>query len=665
MSSVKRPSAEPSKTHDDHSGSSSTAPATKRQRVSLACDHCRAARGRCDGGRPSCDVCLSQDRACSYTSSTRRRGTPTGYLRAVESSLAYLIEQVPENAKFLDRLLKNGTDIFTERTGESSDRLHKRWTTSRFRKEMWRLLIDGYPSAPESDTSAKDEDTATECDDFSKLQLLGARSDGQQLNTPPSERAEDTKTCDFASVTQPNAQLPSNWRRLLDIYFSYTHCWLPILDKDAVFRAAASFPAEGIPLSQMSDVHPSHAELWAVLALAAFQGAASGEALSGSSPLTPRNIYSIARNMMPSEEKQFGLPHLRALLLHSLVLMGQGAGLAAWMLVGTAVRLALHLRETGDLYAGEDGSTSSLGTRAFAASLILNTLASAYLGQPTFLSVDTLELSAAIDAMGQSGENETWTPVLGTASSAEVNPLQTFRQLYKIAQILSAILRAGGWRSNTAQNGPAAEDLVRCLDPQFSFCNSVVLGTSTPPAPSAFALHAFFLTTLTQCAPGNRSSLLSSLREVVESCESHFGPCGVPPVIVCVAGTALRSRHAEKMDAYERGKWERLAGSLRTVWAGRPSGLFPRPFPPPSTTARSPAPTMLAQEPETPANSELPRADVLGSLLDMQINPAYPIDGSLDGSSCVGWTDEQSMGYDSFLSDLDYVWMDSSTPYLC
>ena len=713
MSPAKRPSAEPHRPHDARPGSNTASdtasssasssnttsssgsgpPPPKRQRVSLACDHCRAARGRCDGRRPSCDVCLSQHRSCSYTSSTRRRGTPTGYLRAVESSLAYLLEQNPDNARLLDRLLRTGADVFTERTAEPSDRLHKRWTTSRFRKDMWRLLVDGYPSAPESDVSARDDDmatTTTESDDFFKTQLLpgalsSSASDGHQLNTPPSERmADDAKSCDLRPPPpQPKAQLPPNWRHLLDIYFSYTYCWLPLVERHTLVAAASSFPAEGIPLSQMSEVAPSHAELWAVLALASFQSASSpaagqdaAAAPSPQHPLTPRSIYSIARNMMPSEEKRFELPHLRALLLHSIVLMGQGAGLAAWMLVGTAVRLALHLRETGDLYAGEDASTvASPGTRAFAASLILNTLASAYLGQPTFLSVDTEELSAAIDAMGEAGESEPWVPVLGGASPAaaaaaaaaageaspEANPLQAFRQLYKIAKIMSAILRAGGWRSNPVQ-GPRTEDLIKCLDPAFSFCNSVVLGSSTPSAPSSFVLHAFFLTALTQCAPGTRSSLLSSLREVVESCEAHFGPCGVPPVIVCIAGTALRSRHADKMDAYERSKWERLAGSVRTVWTDRAIGVFPRQAGLSSTETGSLdllAP-LSAQGPEAPVKS-----DVLGSLLDKQVNPAYLADGSLDGGGLVGWAEEPPTGFDSFLSDLDYAWMDPNTPYLC
>merc|ERR1712025_553920 len=97
------------------------------------------------------------------------------------------------------------------------------------------------------------------------------------------------------------------------------------------------------------DVAPSYAELWAVLSLASFQDTTSSNPMQGS--MSPKQIYATARGLIPSEERQFELPHLRALLLHSLVLIGQGADLAAWMLVGTATRLAMFLRGTGALYS--------------------------------------------------------------------------------------------------------------------------------------------------------------------------------------------------------------------------------------------------------------------------------------------------------------------------
>ncbi|KAF4120850.1 Fungal Zn(2)-Cys(6) binuclear cluster domain [Geosmithia morbida] len=645
-----------------HATDTTSVTTSKRQRVSLACDHCRAVRGRCDGRRPSCGACLAQHRDCSYTSSRRRRGTPTGYLRAIESSLAYLVQQSPNNAKLLECLLKNGTDIFASHPNPAADHLHKQWTNSRFRKDMWCLLVDGYRSEHDTDGSVMDDESTsirgtsigrTSIGSNDVLRIIpGPRS------TLPPELPDSTRTSVATSSSsamsqqQPNAHLPTNWEHLVDVYFAYTHCWLPILDRETVMDAALSFPANGISTSQMANVPSMYAELWAVLALASFQ---DSDPMSNHDPTGPPNpcphtIYSAARNMMPSEEKRFELPHLRALLLHSLVLMGQGSGLAAWMLIGTAVRLALHLRETGDLYTyGGQSSPSPAGHLAFAASLALNTLASAYLGQPTFLSVDTEQLTASINAMGNSSQDEVWASATGDVPPAQVNPIKTFRQLYKMTQILSA------HRANSSSAKPTtAQALIDCLDPEFSFCNSVILGRTTPTIPSAFVLHACFLTVLTQCEPGRRSSLLSSLREVIESCVSTFGPRGVPPVVVCLAGTALRSRHANRIEVGERSKWERVAGHLRMVWTGRTGGRGR--LETPAAVSQSSADSNLA--PATPAALHSDAGSILGMQLDansVDFDMATATAGTL-------WVGEHTAAHDPFLSDMGPTWLNGGTP---
>lgn len=119
--------------------------APKRQRVSLACDACRTARERCDGTRPKCGTCVSQNRTCSYTPTAKKRGVQTGYLRTIELSLAWLLyEQAPESEDALYRLLTNEGGVL-QKKGKAADRLHKKWTKSRVNKEIGRLL-SGTPS---------------------------------------------------------------------------------------------------------------------------------------------------------------------------------------------------------------------------------------------------------------------------------------------------------------------------------------------------------------------------------------------------------------------------------------------------------------------------------------------------------------------------------------
>src|ERR1051326_5227379 len=76
----------------------------KRQRVSRACDQCRAAREKCDGIDP-CFACASQNRHCSYNTNPKKRGIQPGYIRTLELALAWAFDRVPGSEEALGGLL--------------------------------------------------------------------------------------------------------------------------------------------------------------------------------------------------------------------------------------------------------------------------------------------------------------------------------------------------------------------------------------------------------------------------------------------------------------------------------------------------------------------------------------------------------------------------------
>lgn len=371
----------------------------------------------------------------------------------------------------------------------------------------------------------------------------------------------------------PTLKLPSNWRRLVDIYFTYTHCWLPILDRQRILETAAGYPTGGLPThAGQIDVLPCYAELWAVLSVAAFQDLSSEGASATQMP--PKRMYALARSLIPSEERQFELPHLRSLLLHALVLIGQGADLAAWMLVGTATRLALHLRGTGDLFVDggrRDELSSRSGFLTLAACFILDTLSSATLGQSTSLRIDLSDILNVVSSYGDFAENEAWQPLAGFHSPQgdvepqpiATQPVRVFRQLLRFSQILSTHLNQNP--GNTYATS-ATEELGKSLDPNYAFCNSVILGGTTPAVPSAFLLQASFMATTIRLMRSCRASILSSLMEIAESCVSLFGTCGTPPIVVGLLGTVQRCGYVDKMHQSEQSKWSSMAESLKQVW---------------------------------------------------------------------------------------------------
>lgn len=74
---------------------------SRARRVTKACDHCRTIRRRCDGAQPSCRECEGRGLDCSYEAFSRKRGTPAGYILALESILSWLVERVPGNLEAL------------------------------------------------------------------------------------------------------------------------------------------------------------------------------------------------------------------------------------------------------------------------------------------------------------------------------------------------------------------------------------------------------------------------------------------------------------------------------------------------------------------------------------------------------------------------------------
>ncbi|KAF2748196.1 hypothetical protein M011DRAFT_34525 [Sporormia fimetaria CBS 119925] len=128
-----------------------------RKRVSKACNQCRAAREKCDG-LEVCSRCVISRRTCTYTATTRKRGVQQGYIRTLELTLEWLLENTAAEATLLRKLDREGaaSELLQNDTQESN-RLHRRWTRSKYRRQVYALLSgDKAPDAPESPEPARD-----------------------------------------------------------------------------------------------------------------------------------------------------------------------------------------------------------------------------------------------------------------------------------------------------------------------------------------------------------------------------------------------------------------------------------------------------------------------------------------------------------------------------
>ncbi|KAL7934500.1 hypothetical protein V8C35DRAFT_301090 [Trichoderma chlorosporum] len=556
--------------------SEATTATAKRRRVSLACDGCRTAREKCDGSRPQCGRCVSQNRPCSYTPASKKRGIQSGYLRAIELSLAWLLESVPDCEENLYQLLakddaKDGASILMSK-GKSANKLHKQWSKCRVHKEIESLLCQsGSQKVEASNTEDSDtDDVEEELKGITRLPLPGSHPENA-ANFDQTFSLKEPKTAkDRAS------RLPSNHQHLLDIFFAYTHCWLPILDREEVFATVAICNSQSQNVSGYggeNNIEPSSlAILWSAMAIAAFQDAHSSAPSMSEETLSPAEIFTVARSLIPQDEDRFDISDIQAIFIHSIILIGRENMLAASLLAGKAMRLISYMRFSGTSQTQSDVQRLTLAKLAAACNLV-ESLTSACIGQPSHLleieNFQTTELSH-----DGAGFGDSFCPTYGfgklslnpeSARPQIAHSLIALDQLSRFARILSTHAAGKIHRDGTVKSVTVG-DLVSSLNPQFSFCNSVIAGEATPKLPSAFLAHAMFLATTVELVPGQRSSLVSNFLEVVESSISNFGACGTPPIAVALFLLVQQKGIMDEMRTSEANRWSSALNTIRAVW---------------------------------------------------------------------------------------------------
>lgn len=511
-------------------------PAPKRQRVSVACNPCRLAREKCDGVRPSCGTCAAQNRSCVFIASSKKRGVQTGYLKATEMSLAWVMENVEGAQEGLREFLENerGANVLLGKSA-ASHKLARRWSKGPVHK-----LI-------ESRLSNKPVSTNNEFSDASELESDAWMASDTSPAAPPSQPSPTRRR----TYEAQRLVLPAHWRNHLQIYFTYIHPWLPILEQQRLLAVAASYPTDGLSIHASDSREPEHAELWAAFAVGATQHAASSDSPSDG-PTQANYIRTSAQQLIPADEAELTLPSIRAMLLQCIMLIGAGKLKEAWFLMGRISRGYDYIRPQGVDYIQQMRECKTA-----AACFVLDTLLSAALQRHPSWKLDRQD---SWDSLASSADDTGghWAAVPGfgdasssTTSSALCKPDLTLYQLVDFCLVLGS-----------CSNTPNA--LLSHLHPEFSFCN--VLVSDTPTQPSSLLVHILFITASTQLHPEYRLSLLDTLLEQIEACMSSFGACGTPPVIQLVlAIVKAQSRYAQ-LPASSRQKWEDVAAAVSRAW---------------------------------------------------------------------------------------------------
>ena len=483
----------------------------RRKRVSRACDRCRSKKDKCDGIRPACSACQASGQTCTYEPHAKKRGLPEGYVRGLEKLWALalsnfdgfedrvlaLLGATAESVGRRPTLMKLWTDEST------SERLHEVWKTSRLWGVLEKMLSNTDADADadaETDADAQQqhlsipsptkrprETSAADTCGHQWAYRIGrgpkqSDSDGLRAVDPPTssssppgaKRARTSLTLNNHHprpqtnrpvLDGPTLQLPPEASQLLEIYFSRTHPWFPVLSKQIILRTSYLYANGPITVGRSSPGAGHHAALWAILSYTTAQvtmvPTENGRRVqTEGSPVTPRSkahdFYALARGFIPPESEGFDIGHIEALLLMSLFSIGHEDWIAAWLLSGQAVRMAAAL----ELMEGSPSSRSVEPKRRKGVLLgcfIIDSILSNRVSQHPCMQAETLALVGRLEPDGQE-EWTDWMDVLSPNSNLPgTNPphpgpllsLSCFNQLANLAGTLNRIGR--GFQSSDAR----------------------------------------------------------------------------------------------------------------------------------------------------------------------------------------------------------------------
>ena len=412
----------------------------KRRRVEKACETCRRRKERCDGASPRCSNCQLASRDCVYSSETRKRGFPEGWVRALEKFWALAILHAPGIDQKVITAVEEGLRNPAKNGfgGRWTDEVHERgywkvWKGSRLPQELERLLpsLERLPQQKMTDSSLNDP--------VSSSTEEGAASAADHLPATPT--APDRG---YAPAASPIAMaLPAHALRAIDSYFSFAHVWFPVVEKHRVYRTYHKWSDAETEVSS-----GDRACLLAVIAYNEVQRNADVTDISTSVEVDGKNrvkyLFTTIRRLIPDEYRKCQLSHIQALLILSLAQLVACFWDDAWLLVGQATRLAVLERTTAAHVNTTSNSASRPGEsqlpRVLAGCFILDTLISAVAALPSHLRDTDLPGLKHLDEDGV----EEWIPLPQsytdrTAFSGPAYALSTFNGLLDITKLLSRV----------------------------------------------------------------------------------------------------------------------------------------------------------------------------------------------------------------------------------
>ncbi|RMJ07954.1 hypothetical protein BHE90_013543 [Fusarium euwallaceae] len=322
-------------TANDNSPRPSSQKRPRFTRASRACEECRRRRVKCDSTKPRCSTCSHFDRRCETRPPSRKRGLPTGYVRAIECLLGQMMQSSDHGRDVALGILHQEVVSSAEATlVADSSSPGEMWRQS----PAFRHLESILETADESRLGLEDDSRngkksaqlalSTACDDT-------ARSKGGRAWSHPDALFGDPRSTRSGLVAQIQ-NLPENWLSLVDLYMSSTGVCFPIIPERDLVRLAQQMCSDRVPRREDGDASGDHAALLAVLAYASYQHELRYPSDLGHTLKPAVRLQLEAEAMAMDPNRCHDLGHAQALAVLALLEMSSGSLEKAWELLGEA-----------------------------------------------------------------------------------------------------------------------------------------------------------------------------------------------------------------------------------------------------------------------------------------------------------------------------------------
>ncbi|KAI2479878.1 quinic acid utilization activator [Pyrenophora tritici-repentis] len=458
-------------------------------------------------------------------------------------TLAYVFQQNPEMEVLAYNQLAQINTVLLARGTKESNQLHKSWNKSRFCRDVTKALSGEQIGTGNDRPPSSDEDSEVDTEDASLLRMTAdtqsysSTSWNSGTGFTPHVMAPPSLPDLYAQHPQDNLRspkltpLPSECWKLIETYFTYTQCWLPIADKLEVLKLSYSYPEQGLALACDMSSSGSHAEMWSILAVGATQEDYSfaGEHRPNASP---EELYNTARLLIPNELGKFELDHVKALLNLSVFNISRGLFGAAWQLVGAALRIFFTLTESSEVIVPRRKNVLS-------SCFMLDNLLSLQLKRRPYLERADLGWIGTIEEDGM----EEWQPWVGQLSlgitrqsNSPTLALSSFNACLELVDILGSTTRR-----QTAPN--FLHEMISRLEMWKSSLPQKLDhirkdATATPLTPPALLLRLTYLVTAFALVPSQ--AWLDQILDVLSTLE-RLGTSRAPPIIACLLQQVKRS----------------------------------------------------------------------------------------------------------------------------